>query len=212
METESTSQVLAVRPWFYPTNRQLYIHSKDKTGVFPGLSFGFLGGMILNRKGFTLVELLVVVVIIGILAAISLANFVAATKKAKNAAIYSNMRSIQIASEAYSTDSGGTYAVNASGSFLNYLPGGSNTKTGAAGIVPLNPLTGLASTISDASLNTSTKILALRAATPAVASASAGNLSYSQADSGNSYGITGADVDGIYVPAAGGKTLVLSNQ
>jgi len=163
-------------------------------------------------NGFSLVELLVVVVIIGILAAISLANYVSAAKKSKNAAVRGNMRTIQIASENYSTDSGGVYAPAGSGSFLNYLPGGSNNPLGSAGVMPPNPLTGSTSTISDAGITTSTEIMNLRKTAPNVAKASSGNLSYSQADKGESYAVTGSDVDGIYIASPGGGTLVLSNQ
>jgi type II secretory pathway pseudopilin PulG len=52
---------------------------------------------------------LVVIVIIGILAAMALPNFVKAREKAKEAEVKSNIHSIQIALERYGTDSGGTY-------------------------------------------------------------------------------------------------------
>ena len=170
------------------------------------------GGKMFRQSGFTLVELLVVVVIIGILAAISLANFVAATKKAKNAAILANMRTIQITSENYSTDSGGAYSPAATGPFLNYLPGGSNSMTGAAGNLPVNPITGTVIVVGDAALTTSAQIKALRPMAPSTGTAAPGSVAYSQADAGLSYAVTGSDVDGLYVPGIGGGTLVLSNQ
>ncbi|MBX9689372.1 MAG: prepilin-type N-terminal cleavage/methylation domain-containing protein [Candidatus Obscuribacterales bacterium] len=164
-------------------------------------------------KGFTLVELLVVVVIIGILAAIALPNFIGAQKKAKAAAIKGNMRTIQIASESYATDQGGAYAANATGAFLNYLPGGSSTATaGTAGNIPQNPVTGAAGVIAAGGPGTTAAIQALRAAAVAAGVAGAGDTSYCQADAGNSYAVTGSDADGNYVGGVGGKTLVLSNQ
>lgn len=166
----------------------------------------------LRQSGFTLVELLVVVVVIGILAAISLANYVAATKKAKNAAILANMRTIQITSENYATDSGGAYSATPTGAFLNYLPGGSNNLLGAPGNLPLNPLTGTIIVVGDAALTTSAQIKTLRPLVPAAGTAAAGSVAYSQADSGSSYAVTGSDVDGIYISGPGGGTLVLSNQ
>lgn len=73
--------------------------------------------------GFTLVELLVVVVIIGLLAAIALPNFIGAQQKAKAASVRGNMHTTQIASEAYATDSGAIYAP-AAVLLLPYYPGG----------------------------------------------------------------------------------------
>jgi type II secretory pathway pseudopilin PulG len=56
-----------------------------------------------------LIELLVVIVIIGILAAMALPNFVKAREKAKEAEVKSNIHSIQIALERYAVDTGGNY-------------------------------------------------------------------------------------------------------
>ncbi len=63
-----------------------------------------------NRKnGFTLIELMVVIVIIGILVSIALPNFVAAIDRAKQASVKSNMRVIQSIAETYAVDWGGVY-------------------------------------------------------------------------------------------------------
>src|SRR5258705_13907780 len=50
-----------------------------------------------NSKGFTLIELMIVVVIIGILAGISIPNFVAMQARAREASVTSNMHSFQLA-------------------------------------------------------------------------------------------------------------------
>lgn len=53
-----------------------------------------------NRKGFTLVELLIAVAIVGILAAIAIPQFGAYRRRAYNAAANSDMRNIRTAEEA----------------------------------------------------------------------------------------------------------------
>src|SRR5882672_12135532 len=57
-----------------------------------------------GSKGFTLVELLVVVAIIGILASIAMANLLNALDKAKQKKSMSDLRTIGSAVEAYATD------------------------------------------------------------------------------------------------------------
>jgi type IV pilus assembly protein PilA len=54
-----------------------------------------------NKKGFTLVELMIVVAIIGILAAIAIPNFVAMQYRAKRSEVPSNVDGIKTAQLAY---------------------------------------------------------------------------------------------------------------
>jgi len=55
----------------------------------------------MNRKGFTLIELMIVVAIIGILAAIAIPNFLAMQLRAKRAELPTNLDAIRTAEKAY---------------------------------------------------------------------------------------------------------------
>ena len=66
----------------------------------------------MKTKGFTLIELMIVVVIIGILVSIAVPNFIRMQTNAKEAGVKSNSHAVQVAAEDFAVQSGGFYANN----------------------------------------------------------------------------------------------------
>jgi prepilin-type N-terminal cleavage/methylation domain-containing protein len=80
-----------------------------------------------KSRGFTIVELLVVIVVIGILAAITIVSYTGVTARAKTTQAQSNANSAQSVAEAMNADNGSypaTAASFATGSTSTRLPSG----------------------------------------------------------------------------------------
>ena len=79
--------------------------------------------MLRRQSGFTLIELMIAVVVIGILAAMAIPNFIAMQMRAREGSTKANMHTLQIGAEDYAVQNNSFYADNAS-SLVGLLPGG----------------------------------------------------------------------------------------
>ncbi len=76
-----------------------------------------------GTKGFTLIELMVVVAMVGVLVAIAIPNFIGLQDRAKEGSLKANMHTFQMAAEDFGVQNSGTYSTDAS-ALVGLLPGG----------------------------------------------------------------------------------------
>lgn len=133
-----------------------------------------------EESGFTLVELLVVMLILGLLAAIAIPSFFNQRDKARDADAKALVRTAQTAMETYATDNGGSYA-GALPADLVSIEATLNQADGGDGSGDADALT----VVSDATTYTVTVASANAPNTFSIARAADGTVSLTCADADN---------------------------
>jgi prepilin-type N-terminal cleavage/methylation domain-containing protein len=91
-----------------------------------------------GQKGFTLVEIMVAAIIIGVIVAIGIPNFIQMQNRAKEATVKANMHALQLAIEDFATQTLGVYPDDAASS----TPAGQTVEDLCpGGAYPENPFT-----------------------------------------------------------------------
>lgn len=75
----------------------------------------------MRRRGFTLIELMIVVVIMGILVSMAIYSFKRMRERAKECTVKSNCHTVQLAAEDFAVQNEGVYAANVD---MDITPGG----------------------------------------------------------------------------------------
>ena len=94
-----------------------------------------------NTAGFTLVEIMIVVAIIGLLAAIAVPNFAQARTNARRGTCINNLRLIDAAKEQYALENNKDSTVTpATADVVPYLKGGALPTCPASGAYTISPI------------------------------------------------------------------------
>lgn len=75
----------------------------------------------MRKRGFTLVEIMIVVAIIALLAAIAVPSYLSTKRTANESAAKSNVRTLSTAAETYATANNGSYPADAA-ALATYIP------------------------------------------------------------------------------------------
>ena len=98
----------------------------------------------MDKKGFTLVEIMIVVAIIGLLAAVAIPNFMRARERAQTNACIANLKQIDGAKTLWALDSGAANGAacamtNLVTAYIKNTPRCSANGTYAVGVIGTNP-------------------------------------------------------------------------
>jgi prepilin-type N-terminal cleavage/methylation domain-containing protein len=151
-----------------------------------------------GSRGFTLIELMIVVVIVGILVAIAIPNFVGIRDRARVSSVKNNMHTVRIATEDFASRNDGVYPANPASltvegnlTLMNLLP---------SGAMPANPFTSAPTSLGWGAAQ----------ATPYAGADPAGGIQLNTwaaaAAAIDSYEVVGEDEAGVQIP------LTLTNQ